>query len=74
MSVKKAKAKKSKEVVIDIKELHKWYDSFHALKNAKVPICLGTDEAACDDTANLWGAMKVDETKIYENLQKERNL
>ncbi len=31
---------------------------FHALKNAKVPICLGTDEAACDDTANLWGAMK----------------
>ena len=31
---------------------------FRALKNAGVPLCLGTDEAACDDTANLWGAMK----------------
>lgn len=31
---------------------------FRALRDAGVPICLGTDEAACDDTANLWGAMK----------------
>lgn len=31
---------------------------FRALKDAGVPICLGTDEAACDDTANLWGVMK----------------
>ncbi len=31
---------------------------FRALRDAGVPICLGTDEAPCDDTANLWGAMK----------------
>lgn len=31
---------------------------FRALRDAGVPICLGTDEAACDDTANLWGAIK----------------
>lgn len=31
---------------------------FRALHDAGVPICLGTDEAACDDTANLWGVMK----------------
>ncbi|MEM9394575.1 MAG: amidohydrolase family protein [Pseudomonadota bacterium] len=31
---------------------------FRALKDAGVPICLGTDEAACDDTASLWGVMK----------------
>ncbi|MEM1066269.1 MAG: amidohydrolase family protein [Pseudomonadota bacterium] len=29
-----------------------------ALRKAGVPLCLGTDEAACDDTANLWGVMK----------------
>ena len=32
---------------------------FRALKRSNVPLCLGTDEAACDDTANLWGAMKM---------------
>ncbi|MEM1428940.1 MAG: amidohydrolase family protein [Pseudomonadota bacterium] len=31
---------------------------FRALRAAGVPLCLGTDEAACDDTANLWGVMK----------------
>ncbi|WP_205648702.1 amidohydrolase family protein [Acuticoccus kandeliae] len=31
---------------------------FRALKDAGVPICLGTDEAACDDTTNLWGVVK----------------
>lgn len=31
---------------------------FRALREAGVPICLGTDEAPCDDTANLWGALK----------------
>lgn len=31
---------------------------FRALRDAGIPICLGTDEAACDDTANLWGVMK----------------
>ena len=31
---------------------------FRALRDAGVPICIGTDEAACDDTANLWGAIK----------------
>lgn len=31
---------------------------FRVLREAGAPICLGTDEAACDDTANLWGALK----------------
>ena len=31
---------------------------FRALHDAGVPLCLGTDEAPCDDTANLWGALK----------------
>jgi cytosine/adenosine deaminase-related metal-dependent hydrolase len=31
---------------------------FRALRAAGVALCLGTDEAACDDTANLWGALK----------------
>ncbi len=31
---------------------------FRALSNAGVPICLGTDEAAADDTLDLWGAIK----------------
>jgi cytosine/adenosine deaminase-related metal-dependent hydrolase len=31
---------------------------FRALRDAGVPICIGTDEAPCDDTANLWGALK----------------
>ena len=31
---------------------------FRALREAGVPICLGTDEAACDDTTNLWGVLK----------------
>lgn len=32
---------------------------FRALREAGVPLCLGTDEAACDDTSNLWGAIKL---------------
>lgn len=31
---------------------------FRALREAGVPICLGTDEAPCDDTVNLWGVLK----------------
>jgi 5-methylthioadenosine/S-adenosylhomocysteine deaminase len=31
---------------------------FRALADAGVPICLGTDEAAADDTLDLWGAIK----------------
>lgn len=31
---------------------------FRALRNAGVPICLGTDEAVSDDSHNLWGAIK----------------
>lgn len=31
---------------------------FRALRDAGVPICLGTDEAISDDSHNLWGAMK----------------
>lgn len=31
---------------------------FRALREAGVPLCLGTDEAACDDTVNLWGVLK----------------
>jgi 5-methylthioadenosine/S-adenosylhomocysteine deaminase len=31
---------------------------FRALREAGVPLCVGTDEAACDDTANLWGVLK----------------
>ena len=31
---------------------------FRALHDAGVPICLGTDEAAADDTADIWGALK----------------
>ncbi len=47
MSVKKAKAKKSNEVVIDIKELHKWYDSFHALKNINLQVTKGEKIVVC---------------------------
>ena len=47
MPVKKAKAKKSKEVVIDIKELHKWYDSFHALKNVNLQVKKGEKIVVC---------------------------
>ena len=32
---------------------------WRALRDAGVPICLGTDEAAVDDTANMWGVAKV---------------
>jgi 5-methylthioadenosine/S-adenosylhomocysteine deaminase len=32
---------------------------YRALRDAGVPICLGTDEAAVDDTANMWGVAKV---------------
>jgi 5-methylthioadenosine/S-adenosylhomocysteine deaminase len=31
---------------------------YRALREAGVPVCLGTDEAAADDTANIWGALK----------------
>ncbi|KKC32807.1 amidohydrolase family protein [Devosia psychrophila] len=31
---------------------------FRALRNAGVPICLGTDEAVSDDSHNLWGSIK----------------
>ena len=31
---------------------------FRRLRSAGVPICLGTDEASVDDTANMWGAAK----------------
>lgn len=31
---------------------------FRKLRDAKVPICLGTDEAVSDDSHNLWGAVK----------------
>ena len=31
---------------------------FRALRNAGVPICLGTDEAVSDDSHNLWSAIK----------------
>lgn len=31
---------------------------FQALRDAGVPICLGTDEAVSDDSHNLWGAIK----------------
>ncbi len=31
---------------------------FRALRDAGVPICLGTDEAVSDDSHNLWGAIK----------------
>lgn len=32
---------------------------YRALRRAGVPICIGTDESATDDTANIWGAAKV---------------
>lgn len=32
---------------------------FLALRRAGVPICLGTDEAAVDDTASVWGVAKL---------------
>ncbi|MEM7567649.1 MAG: amidohydrolase family protein, partial [Pseudomonadota bacterium] len=32
---------------------------FRALREAGVPICLGTDEAVSDDSHDLWGAMKL---------------
>ena len=32
---------------------------FRALRDAGVPVCLGTDEAAADDTLDLWGAIKM---------------
>jgi len=32
---------------------------FRALRDAGVPICLGTDEAVSDDSHNLWGAIKL---------------
>lgn len=31
---------------------------YRALHDAGVPICLGSDEAAVDDTANMWGVAK----------------
>jgi 5-methylthioadenosine/S-adenosylhomocysteine deaminase len=31
---------------------------FRQLRNAGVPICLGTDEGVSDDSHNLWGAIK----------------
>jgi 5-methylthioadenosine/S-adenosylhomocysteine deaminase len=31
---------------------------FRALRQAGVPLCLGTDEAVSDDSHNLWGAIK----------------
>ena len=31
---------------------------FRELRSAGVPICLGTDEASVDDSANMWGAAK----------------
>ena len=31
---------------------------FRRLRSAGVPICLGTDEATVDDSANMWGAAK----------------
>lgn len=31
---------------------------FRKLRDAGVPICIGTDEATVDDTHNLWGAIK----------------
>jgi 5-methylthioadenosine/S-adenosylhomocysteine deaminase len=31
---------------------------FRALRDAGVPLCLGTDEAVSDDSHNLWGAIK----------------
>ncbi|MBL8837670.1 MAG: amidohydrolase family protein [Alphaproteobacteria bacterium] len=31
---------------------------FRALRDAGVPICLGTDEATVDDSVNLWAVMK----------------
>ncbi|OSP54710.1 amidohydrolase family protein [Pseudoruegeria sp. SK021] len=31
---------------------------FRALRDAGIPLCLGTDEAISDDSHNLWGAMK----------------
>jgi len=32
---------------------------FRALRDAGVPLCLGTDEATVDDTVNLWAVMKM---------------
>lgn len=32
---------------------------FRKLRDAGVPICLGTDEAVSDDSHNLWGAIKM---------------
>ena len=32
---------------------------FRKLRDAGVPICLGTDEAVSDDSHNLWGAIKL---------------
>jgi 5-methylthioadenosine/S-adenosylhomocysteine deaminase len=32
---------------------------FRALRDAGIPICLGSDEASVDDTANMWGVAKV---------------
>lgn len=32
---------------------------FRKLRDAGVPICLGTDEAVSDDSHNLWGAVKL---------------
>lgn len=31
---------------------------WRAIRDADVPICLGSDEAAVDDTANMWGVAK----------------
>ncbi len=39
---------------------------FRKLRDAGVPVCLGTDEAMSDDTHNLWGAMKT--AAIVHNL------
>ncbi len=32
---------------------------FRALRNAGVPLCLGTDEATVDDSVNLWAVLKM---------------
>jgi cytosine/adenosine deaminase-related metal-dependent hydrolase len=32
---------------------------FRALRDAGVPLCLGTDEATADDSVNLWSAIKM---------------
>ena len=31
---------------------------FRRMRSAGIPICLGTDEATVDDSANMWGVAK----------------